>query len=303
MQAPIFDSHAHLISDDWETYPPSPMRGVNTWTSMPYSVTAESLLADMDRHGVPKVCIVQRGHVYGYDNRYIIDSGKRHPDRFIPVVILDAQNPDTPAYLKEIVAYHGVRGLRHAQSSPFHYDTAWMNAPTAMDSWRMAADLGIPVNIIISRRHLPWVLPALKMIAEEFSALSIIIDHLGTMWNYAHVEAERDRAAGRSPDLPGAPDFGLTDTVGIFERLPNVFIKMTEINIDRLLSNGIEPARVVRRFADTFGADRMLWGSDLGQSEWPYERKAATARAAADYLSAKERARFLFGTAAAVYSA
>ncbi|USU11307.1 amidohydrolase [Sphingomonadaceae bacterium OTU29THOMA1] len=108
---------------------------------------------------------------------------------------------------------------------------------------------------------------------------------------------------GRSPDLPPAPDFGLADTVSIFERLPNVFVKLTEINIDRLLSNGIEPARVVRRFADTFGANRMMWGSDLGHSEWPYVRKAATARAAADYLSAEERSRFLFGTAATVYSA
>jgi len=70
-----------------------------------------------------------------------------------------------------------------------------------------------------------------------------------------------------------------------------------------LLSNGIEPARVVRRFADTFGANRMMWGSDLGQSEWPYECKAATARSAANYLSVEERAHFLFGTAAAVYSA
>jgi predicted TIM-barrel fold metal-dependent hydrolase len=120
MQAPIFDSHAHLIFGDWGTYPPSPMRGVSTWTSMPCSVIAESLLAEMNRHGVSKACIVQRGHVYGYDNRYIIDRGKRYSDRFIPVVILDAQNPDTPAYLREIVEHHGVRKLRLAQSSPFH---------------------------------------------------------------------------------------------------------------------------------------------------------------------------------------
>jgi len=224
MQAPLLDTHAHLISDDWTAYPPSPMRGVSGWVSMAYSVTAETLLADMDRFGVSKACIIQRGHVYGYDNRYIIDCGKRHPDRFIPVVILDAQDPDTPACLREIVEHHGVRGLRLAQSSPVHYDTAWMNAPAAINSWRMAADLGIPVNLIVSRRHLAWVLPALKMIAMEFPALPIILDHLGTMWNYAQGEAERDRAAGRSPDLPGAPDFGLGETVGIFEHLPNVFL-------------------------------------------------------------------------------
>jgi predicted TIM-barrel fold metal-dependent hydrolase len=301
MDDPLFDTHAHLISDDPVAYPPSPLRGTAEVTAMDYHVTADWLIGQMDRHGVAKAAIVQRGHVYGYDNRYIVDSGRRFPERFAPVVILDAQNPESPGALARMVREDGVRGARLAQTHIDFFDTAWLNSPAAMDFWRAAADLGVPMSVISFRRHLGWTLPALRFIAELFPALPIIVDHVGTPHTLSNPEKRKFIEAGLDTTMPGAPDFGIAGTIGIFEALPNVHFKFTEIDVDRLRDGETDPADFVRRLADRFGADRLMWGSDLGQSEAPYEEKAAVARASASKLSPAERRAFLFGTADRLY--
>lgn len=298
----LFDTHAHLIADDPVAYPPSPMRGTTSFTKMSYTATAEWLIDQMDANGVAQACIVQRGHVYGYDNSYIIDSGKRFPDRFVPVVILDAQDPDTPAVLTKMVREDGVRGVRFAQTLFEDYSTGWMNSPTAMQCWRTAADLAIPVAIIFYRLHLPWTLPALKFIAEQFPKLKIIIDHVGTAHTASTPEMGKYHAHGFDATLPGAPDYGIDTTIKMFERMPQVHFKFTEIVLDRLADQGVEAARFVRLLADRFGAHRLMWGSDLGQSAKPYATKAMMARDAAADLSASERSQFLHDTAAQVYA-
>lgn len=302
MNDPLFDTHAHLIADDPIAYPPSPLRGTTAVTQMTYTATAEWLIGQMDQHGVQKACIVQRGHVYGYDNSYILDSGKRFPDRFVPVVILDAQEPSTPALLEDMVRHHRVRGARLAQTRFDFYDTAWMNSPEAIEFWRTAADHHVPIAIIFFRRHLSWTLPALKFIAEMFPSLPIIVDHVGTPHTLSNPEKERFRQAGLDFSMPNPPDFGIAETIGMFEPLKNVHFKLTEIVLDRLADQKVDPARFVRRLADQFGADRLMWGSDLGQSEAPYDVKAAAARASAADLSPDERRAFLYGTAERVYA-
>ncbi len=302
MEDLLFDTHAHLIAEDWDKYPPSFMRGATAYFPPKESATAEWLIEQMDRFGVGKACIVQRGHTYGYDNSYIIESGRKFPDRFVPVVILDAQDPATPQVLTDMVNNDGVRGVRFAQTHFTDYDTAWMNSPTAMECWKTAADLGIPVAIIFYRIHLPWTLPALKFVAETYPSVRIIIDHSGTRYNAANGEVARNISLGLDNYLPDGPDFGISETIGIFEKLPNVHIKFTEITLERIKDKGADPADFVRSLADRFGADRLMWGSDLGQSEWPYVEKASAARASAAKLNAGERHAFLYSTADRIYT-
>ena len=71
--------------------------------------------------------------------------------------------------------------------------------------------------------------------------------------------------------------------------------------MERLHAAGIAPAPLVRRMADSFGAERLVWGSDVGQSlRWPYADKAAMGRDSAGFLGASERALFLYGNAARI---
>ena len=304
MSVPLFDTHAHLISDDWETYPPKPLRpDLPPPRRTDYTVTAEELVSLMDQHHVPTACVVQRGHLYGYDNSYIIDSARKFPGRLLPVVILDTQDPETPARYRELVKHKAVRGLRMANTRPSHLDTGWMSSPAAMQVWKACADLNSPVTLIFFLNQLSYALPLLHIIAKMYPTLPILIDHLGTAYGATLVELAWAREAGiAEADLPPPPDFGINETIRIFEDTPNVCFKLTEVNMERLACAGIEPARLIRRMADSFGADRLAWGSDIGQSlRWSYSEKVSMAHDAAGLLSASERPAFLHDNAMRLY--
>lgn len=302
--AKLFDTHAHLISDDWDAYPPRALApGLPVPVRTSYTVTAEALVRVMDEHAVATSCVVQRGHLYGYDNSYIIEAARCFPGRLLPVVILDTQDPATPAALAAMARQQGVRGVRLATTRPAQLDTAWMASPAAMQVWQTCAGLELPVAIIFFQNQLPWTVPQLRYIAKSFPRLPILIDHLGIPWGASLPELEWAREAGIATTMPPGPDFGIEASIRILEDTPNVFFKFTEINFERMQEGGADPAQVVRRMADTYGAQRLVWGSDVGQSlKWPYADKIAHAHAAAALLDAAERALFLHDNAARIYA-
>jgi L-fuconolactonase len=305
MHDALFDTHAHLISDDWEQYPPRPLRAdLPVPRRTDYNVTAESLIGMMEAHGVATACVVQRGHLYGHDNSYIIEAARRFPGRLLPVVILDTQDPATPARYADMVKVHNVRGFRMANTRPSHLDTAWISSPAAMQVWKACADLGTPMAVIIFQNQLAYVLPLLRIIARMFPTLPVLIDHLGTPYGATLVEMNWARDSGVTGELvmPPPPDFGIGEFIRIFEDTPNVYFKLTEVNMERLHETGLSAAPLIRRMADVFGASRLVWGSDVGQSlRWPFDAKASMGRAAADLLNPQERALFLHDNAARLY--
>jgi len=304
MAIPLFDTHAHLISDDWDTYPPKPLRpDLPTPKKPDYRVTAEDLIRLMDEQNVAEAALVQRGHLYGYDNSYIIASAQKYRGRLHPVVILDAQDPSTPDVYRDMVANQGVRGFRLAGLRPWFLDTAWMSSPQAMEVWRACADLGTPMTIILFMNQLPYMLPLIRIIAREFPDLPILLDHGGMPYGMTQYEVGLAKTAGQEVVLPRAPHFGIDTTIGLLEDTPNVYFKITEINMERFVAENVRAAHVVRRMVDAFGPDRLVWGSDIGQSMlWDYSDKAAMARSAADFLTEDEARKFLHDNAARVYS-
>lgn len=300
----LFDTHAHLISDDWNRYPPRALRPDLPVRRTDYTVTAQTLVDLMDKHDVPTALAVQRLHVYGYDNSYILDSARSHPGRLLPVVMLDTQDPDTPQRLTAMVNEEGVRGFRMANTRPSHLDTGWMSSPAALRVWQVCADLHVPMTLIIFHNQLSYVLPLLRIIAKRFAQLPILIDHLGTPWGVTQVELAWAREAGiEEVGLPPPPGFGIGESIGIFEDTPNVHFKLTEVNFENLHRSGVEPAMLVRRMADRFGAGRLVWGSDIGQSlRWSFAEKAAMAREAGRLLGPHECTQFLHDNADRLYS-
>lgn len=304
MALPLYDTHAHLISDDWDRYPPLAVKPGLPTRRTDYTVTAEYLIDLMNKHDVPTALAVQRLHVYGYDNSYIIDSWRKYPDRLLPVVMLDTQDPATPARYADLVRNNGVRGFRMANTRPSHLDTAWISSPAALEVWKACADLGTPVAVIIFHNQLVYTLPLLRVIAGMFPDLPILVDHLGTAYGRTKVELNWAKEAGiPETALPPAPDFGIADAIGIFDDRPNVCFKLTEVNLDNLHDVGGSPSQLVRRLADRFGAHRLVWGSDVGQSlRWSFEQKASMARDAASLLDPAGQRQFLHDNAARLYA-
>ncbi len=303
MTARLLDTHAHLISDDWDTYRTRPFTPDLPVPERPsYTVTAQSLIELMDVQGVSQACLVQRGHVYGYDNSYILDAADMYPDRFHPVVILDTQDPQTADHYRHLVRERNVAGFRMANSRPWILDTAWMSSPSAMEVWKACADLGTPMTLIVFDNQLSYVLPLIKLIAGMFPDLPIILDHGAMPYGMSQYELALREQAGEVVTMPPPPHYGIDTSIAIFEDIPNVHFKITEINFERLVKAAVPAADLVRRMVDGFGPDRLVWGSDVGQSMlWDYAEKVAMARGAASRLSAEETRRFLHDNAARIY--
>lgn len=292
----LFDTHAHAISDDAGAYPPAAT--AKNPDAAPF--TAEQLLAGMDALDIAHACVVQRYHYYGTDNSYVLDTCAAHPDRLTPVVVLDAEDPGAPAELQRLAAEHRLGGIRLCGPAIDSYDTAWLNSPGAMRLWAASAEAGLPVTLIIFEPHASYNLPAIKYIAERFPETPILIDHLGTLHGFTP-DGWRARAQpGYSPVIT-APDYGITPALRDVGECQNVRFKFTGINVDCLVADGVDPATFLRRFADEFGVERIVLGSDVGQTRGPYSRLAAGLRDALRLCSPAERERLLRTNAAQLY--
>jgi predicted TIM-barrel fold metal-dependent hydrolase len=296
----IFDTHAHVLSADLERYPYSTLRNGAKPPVNPVVFTVADLVRELDAGGVAHACIVQRATLYGYDNRYALDSAAAYAHRFVPIVVLDAEDPLSPDTLKGLAAKHRLGGLRMVAPQLTEKDTSWLDSDAALRLWRAAADLALPVTVILYRRNNEAGRAALLGIARRFRDLPILIDHVGV----PHASTpETKYAASQGIDyvIPPPPDFGIHESVAQFGDLPHVHFKVTDINFDRLEDRRFDSADFVRALADRFGAERLLWGSDVGQSPAPYAEKVERLHASGAKLSALERAAFFDGTGQRLY--
>jgi L-fuconolactonase len=296
----LFDTHAHVLSADRERYPYSTLRGGAKAPVSPIVFTVEDLVRAMDAGGVEHACIVQRATIYGYDNRYALDAVAAFPKRFVPIVVLDAQDPASPATLKSLAAGRRLGGLRIVAPELTEKDTAWLDSKEAIGLWQAAAELALPVTVILYRRNNEAGLAALLGIARRFRDVPILIDHVGVP-HASTPETKFAKSQGIQYVVPPPPGFGIAESVAEFGELAHVQFKITDINFDRLEELHFDSAAFVRTLADRFGAERLLWGSDVGQSPAPYNEKIERLHASARLLSERERALYFGGTAHRLY--
>jgi predicted TIM-barrel fold metal-dependent hydrolase len=296
----IFDTHAHVLSADIERYPHSTLRGGTRPPVPPMTFPVGRLVEAMDAAGVARACLVQRATLYGYDNGYMLRSVADHPERFRSVAVLDAQDPAAPATLARLVREEGLAGLRIVAPRLDEHDTDWLASEQAMALWAAAADRGLPVAVILYRLNNDAGRAAMLRVARQFTGLPIILDHCGV----PHASTPETRWAtsqGLDYAIDPPPGFGIAEALGEFAELPHVHFKVTDINFERLEDMGYDLAAFARRLADLVGEERLVWGSDVGQSTAPYGEMLARARHAASGLSDAGRAAFLGGNAARLY--
>ena len=279
----MFDSHAHLITGDVEKYPPAPPSGVISPGQFDNPMTLERLLEEMDKNGVAKAVLVQRGSLYGFDNSYVCDSAERHPDRLGAVCAIDATADNAPDRVRHWVTERGAVGIRLMELIKGS-DITWLDSPKARIVWRTAKELGAPVCV----HFFPWNraegLTALKSILEEIPDLTVVIDHFSNM-----------------DTKSGPPDYGIDALLRDVAAFPGVHTKFTTIPLGRLQEAGIDAAPIVARVVELFGAQRVMWGSDITQSPGTYDYMADLGRRAVAFLDEEQRRQVLEGSVRAVY--
>jgi L-fuconolactonase len=279
----MIDAHAHLISPDRDRYPPDPLSGQLNPADFDDPMTAERLLSEMDAAGVERAVLVQRGHVYGFDNSYVCDAAAAWPERFAAVCSVNGLDPACGEQVRHWTQDRGGAGVRMME--PFKgADPSWFAGETARPIWRTASELDVPVCVHFFRWNREAGLPALKAVLEEFRDVTVVVDHFSNMACEA-----------------GPPDHGLDAIFRAVADFPRVSTKFTTLPLGGLKAQGVDAAPVVRRVVEVFGAERVMWGSDIAQSKGAYDWMVGLGSDAARLLSQDERAQVLGGAAQAVY--
>lgn len=279
----MIDSHAHLIADDPVRFPPAPPSGELKPGELDNPMTTERLLGEMDKNGVARAVIVQRASIFGFDNRYVCTAAACYPDRLAAVCAVDATAPDAGDAVRRWVEEFGAAGIRLMELIKGS-DLSWLALPRANEVWGAAHALRIPVCV----HFFPWNrakgLAALKEILQTFPSLTVVVDHFSNM----NVRS-------------GAPDYGFDTLLTDVAAFPGVRIKFTTVPLGRLNEAGIDAAPIVERVVKTFGAKRVMWGSDITQSPGSYSYMVELAHRAVATLGEADRRQILEDSVKAVY--
>jgi L-fuconolactonase len=286
----IYDAHAHLVCADQNAYPPAPLRGELSPGEFDDPMTVEKLVATLAAQGVVGACAVQRAHVYGYDNSYMLDCADRFPDLLDAVVVLDPLDHATGETLRTLVRERGIAGVRFGSRDLGSGAPDWLAAPAAASAWRAATDLGLPICVHVLHVQRDIVLPALAARLSDFPDAVVVVDHVGGA-HAAKVEqgwlAQQGRTAGE--EFP-AMLLQLVDRA-------NAVMKISDIN----LAGSPDPAGFVGKLVSHFGSGRLIWGSDIGQSRGDFGAKVGAAKAAVAGLGPETRQAILHDNAVQLY--
>jgi L-fuconolactonase len=275
MASSIVDIHPHIISDDELRYPPAPLFGKRSEWSKERPTTVETLIAAMDEAGVAKAAVVHSSTTYGFDNSYVVDGCNQYKDRLVAVGSVDMLADDVPAVIKGW-ADKGLAGLRiFTGGSTKDFDPSELDNPKSFKAWEMLAELGLPMCIQTG----PIGLPQVRMLAEKFPTVNIILDHLGR------------------PDVLDGPPYANASSLFALADLPNIYMKLTPRIFGDVTKEKASAETFFPRVVEAFGAKRMAWGSNFPTSPGTLGEILATAQAGLQSLSDEDR-EWIFGRTA-----
>jgi len=268
---PVVDAHLHCFAGTNDAR--FPYHDRSPYQPVPAS-TPEQLLRLMDGAGVD-YAIVVHPEPYQDDHRYLeycLGVGK---GRLKGTCLVFADRPGSLEKMAPIVKKLPIVAARvHAYVSdrlpPF-------GKPELRALWKQAADLGIAVQIHFEPRWAAGFEPYL----QEFADTTVIIDHLGR-------------------PLQGTPEEH--ERVVTWSRFKNTVMKLSAWAPESQYPH--RPiAPIVRRLADAYGADRMIYGGGFGPEATAASYRAAReqARAYIAHFSAADQAKVLGGTAARLF--
>ena len=273
--ASIVDIHPHVISPDTAKYPLKPLGGTQSTWSRDRPTPYETLVEAMDAAGVDKAAVVQASTAYGHDNSYVAAAIAAFPRRFTGVFSVDVLAPDATDKMKSWLD-RGFSGMRlFTTGSTMPGQATWFDDPRSFPAWEYAQKAGIPVCMQMT----PQGFPQLRGLLERFPQVRIILDHLAR------------------PQLTDGPPYAADQAFFDLARYPNVYLKVTPLNVSPPEWGKASPETFFAKLAQTFGASRIAWGSNFPATAGTLTEILGKARAALTSLSAQDR-EWIFGKTA-----
>ncbi len=263
----IVDTHVHV----WEMPPKAPIGPTAPdWTSLPDEPgTAEELLEDMDANAVDRAVLVQTSWST-WNNSYVADSARAHPDRFVAMGMVDPLDPANAVIARYWMEERGMAGFR------FH--PAYYHPPEGQQTTTALTRAGYPGGVDILTLHCnepmwdalselravvqvhnrPDDAHQLDAVAARYPRITWLIDHM------------------MYPLVEWAPDYVPYLPVLALAEHKNVYIKISDVHgRSKQPYPYTDMHGIVRRIVSAFGANRCMWGTGYpGQKQqlkakWP----------------------------------
>lgn len=270
---PWIDAHSHIWTPDTSVFKLAP--GMSVENLSPRSFTDDELMTIARPHGVGRVVLIQHTPFHGFDNSYLIDAWRQHPDVFRVVGMVDDLRPYCGRAMKQLLAL-GVTGFRIL---PRKGITDWLHTDGMIEMWTTAAETRQPMCCLINPEQLPEVGAACRQNPET----PVVIDH------FARIGID---GTIREDDL---------DQLCLLARHPHVKVKISAYYaLGRKQPDHDELIPMIRRLYETFGPDRLMWASDCPYQltgSNTYESSIALVRDRLDFVSDSDRQKLLQTTA------
>jgi predicted TIM-barrel fold metal-dependent hydrolase len=249
----LFDTHAHFYTNDVDKYPFKASRSrygpeIMVAKAMRFPQTPREVFAFWDECGIAKGCGVQYNSTYQNDNSYLFDIAKQYPDRIIPVVITDAVAKDGPDLLAKFVRENRISGVRWT-GSPDKDGKFNFLGDAATGSWEAANALGLVVVLMPIGGNMAPTMATVAGLAKKYPNVNIVLDHIGFPQPAA---------------LPATQ--GLTPEHIALAAIPNVYYKYTTLLIEQFHAGHIDAKKFLEFMVKTYTADKLVWGSDVGNT-------------------------------------
>lgn len=277
----IIDIHPHIVSPDTAKYPLSPLGGTQSDWSSERPTTYQQLLAAMDEAGVAKAAIVHSSTAYGYDNSYVADAVEAVPQRFTGVYSIDVLAPDAVKTFDYWLG-RGCTGMRlFTSGSTLPSQATWFVDPKTYPFWEHAQAKNIPVCMQMKQAGIPL----LRQIMDRFPKITIILDHLSR------------------PSVEDGPPYAKADELFALAMYKQVFLKITPINVTPKDWGKGTPESFFGKVIDTFGAERIAWGSNFPNSVGTMKEILGAAQRAFSFAKASDQDCIFGKTALTLYPA
>ncbi|MHB8630165.1 MAG: amidohydrolase family protein [Aggregatilineales bacterium] len=230
----IVDTHVHV----WRAILDYPIP-TTTPISPLSDVPVELLREYMDEYGINRSVLVQPLYP-GEDNSYVADCAAADPARFAAVCVVNPRDPGADDRLEFWGRERDCKGLRLRPRIPS--EGAVFGSRATLPLWQRASALSIVISLLANPEHLPTV----ASLAERFSDLPILLDHM------AH------------PDVAGGVQTQAFQTLLNLARYPHIYVKVSGYYYYSRQSYPYADCHdLFRALYDRFGPMRLIWGSDF----------------------------------------
>ena len=278
---PWIDAHSHIWPPDVDKFPLAP--GQTKKDLNPPSFTDDELMVIARPEGVGRVVLIQHSVYHLFDNSYLIDAVRRHPQMFRVQGMVDDHQPHAGATMKKLLP-QGVTGFR---ITPFvrkkEDQDKWLESPGMIEMWKTGAETRQAMCLLINASDLA----ATDAMCERHPETPVVIDH------FARIGVD-----GEFRD----------DDIKALCRLARH--KHTSIKISAYYALGQkkppheELIPMIKRLLDCFGPQRLMWASDSPyqiQGVNNYKASISLVRDRMDFLSKPDREWLLAKTAEKVF--